>query len=77
MLFDKKIIHPTIKIPYEGFTVHCSRDTKAFLDTFREFFTLKSISSLVGSNGLFCEIISHKSDIYSPYQNNKKLLCRP
>ena len=33
MLFDKKIIHPTIKIPYEGFTVHCPRDTKAFLDT--------------------------------------------
>lgn len=33
MLFDKKLIHPTVKIPYEGFEVSCPKETKDFLDT--------------------------------------------
>ena len=32
MLYPKDMIHPTIRLPYEGFTVECPRDSKAFLD---------------------------------------------
>ena len=32
MLYPKEMIHPTIRLPYEGFTVECPRDSKAFLD---------------------------------------------
>ena len=32
MLYPKEIIHPTIRLPYEGFTVECPRDSKSFLN---------------------------------------------
>ena len=33
MLFDKKLIHPTVRTPYEGFEISCPKETKDFLDT--------------------------------------------
>lgn len=32
MLYPKEMIHPTIRLPYEGFTVECPRDSKSFLN---------------------------------------------
>ena len=32
MLYPKEMIHPTIRLPYEGFAVECPRDSKSFLD---------------------------------------------
>lgn len=32
MLYPKDMIHPTIRLPYEGFTVECPRDSKSFLN---------------------------------------------
>lgn len=32
MLYPKDMIHPTIRLPYEGFAVECPRDSKSFLN---------------------------------------------
>lgn len=32
MLYPKEMIHPTIRLPYEGFAVECPRDSRSFLN---------------------------------------------